>query len=106
MQSNIYNRPCKATKTKIMRKVYQVELSSTQPITDGEDFWMYRGFNTKEEAMTAALVMSKFIPYYKYATEVFVKEYDLVGNRNTINEKIIKRYRLKDESGRVVKVIY
>jgi hypothetical protein len=85
-----------------MKKTYEVELTTTQPITDGEDFWMYRGYITKEEAMSAAEVMSKFFPYYKYATEILVKEYDLIG-KSCQNKKIIKRYKLKEETGRVVK---
>lgn len=84
-------------------KTYQVDLTTTQNIADGEDFWMYRGYRTKEEALQTAEVMSKFFPYYKYPTDILVKEYDLVG-KSCVNEKIIKRYRLKDESGRVVKL--
>lgn len=85
-----------------MKTTYQVELQTTQPFADGEDFWMYRGYYTKEEALSVAEMLSKFIPYYRYATEIIVKEYDLVG-RSCYNERVIKRYRLKDENGRVVK---
>lgn len=88
-----------------MKKTYQVELTTTQPATDGEDFWMYRGFTTKDEAVSVAKVLCKFFPYHKYATEILVKEYDLVG-KCCNNEKIIKRYRLKDENGLVIKGVF
>lgn len=71
-----------------MRKTYQVELTTTQPITDGEDFWMYRGYITKDEALSVAEMLSKFFPYYKYATEILVKEYDLIG-KACHNERIL-----------------
>lgn len=63
---------------------------------------MYRGYTSKDEALSVAETLSKFFPYYKYATEILVKEYDLFGNYCR-NERVIKRYRLKDENGRVVK---
>lgn len=85
-----------------MKQRYQVELTTTQPITDGEDFWMYRGYTTKDEALSVAEVLSKFFPYCKYATEILVKEYDLI-EKCCRNERIIKRYKLKNENGRVVK---
>jgi hypothetical protein len=87
-----------------MRKTYEVELVTSSKNTDPEciDFWMYRGYSTKEEALVAGEVLSKFFPCYKYATEIRVKECDLIG-KTLGNEKIIKRYKLKDEKGKVVK---
>lgn len=85
-----------------MKQTYRVELTTKQPITAGEDFWMYRGYASKDEALSAAEVLSKFFPYFKYATEILVKEYDLI-EKSCRNEKIIKRYKLKNENGQVVK---
>jgi hypothetical protein len=85
-----------------MKQYYDVELSTSQPFADGEDFYMYRGYVSKEEALQVAEMMSKFFPYYKYPTEICVYEYDLVG-KSLQNKRTIKRYRLKDENGRVIK---
>lgn len=85
-----------------MKLYYDVELITSQAFADGENFSMYRGYMDKNEALVVAEIMSKFYPYYKYPTENLVNEYDLVG-KNLHNKKTIKRYRLKDENGRVVK---
>jgi hypothetical protein len=84
-----------------MKKTYEVELITSSEKIEA-DFSMYTGYKTKEEALEAGIILSKFFPYYKYATFIIVKEYDLTG-KVLSNEKIIKRYRLKDEKGRVVK---
>jgi hypothetical protein len=82
---------------------YEVTFTTTQKITDGEDFWMYRGFRKKEDALSVARMLSTFFPYYKYPAVIEVAEYDLI-EKACRNKRIIKRYRLKDENGKVVKV--
>jgi len=84
-----------------VKKHYQVTLITVQPFTEGEDFMMHRGFESKTEAENAAKVLSSFIPYEKYPTTIELEEYDLNGN-TLINKKVIKRYHLKDEDGQIV----
>lgn len=78
-------------------------METTQPITDGEDFYMYRGYKTKEEALNVAKILSTFIPYYKYPTKILVHEFDCYDGKSLVNKRSIKKYSLKDESGHVVK---
>lgn len=85
-----------------MKLYYDVELTTIQPIADGEDFCMYRGYTDKKEALNVAFTLSKFFPHHQYPTQIVVNEYNLVGS-SLMNKRIIKRYRLKDENGRVVK---
>jgi hypothetical protein len=85
-----------------MKHYYEVELITSQAFADGEDYCMYRGYLDKNEALSGAETLSKFYPHYKYPTEIQVNEYDLVA-KDLTNKKTIKRYRLKNEKGRVVK---
>lgn len=93
-------------------KSYQVELVTIQPITQGEDFWMYRGYISKCKALAVAKLLSYFIPYYRYPTQIIVNEYDVFVRKENgkkiyslHNERVIKKYTLKDENNRVVKPI-
>lgn len=81
------------------KKTYQVELTTKQPITEGEDFWMYRGFCDKAKALDIAETLSTFFPYCKYPTEVLVKEYDIDDEEICRNERVIARYKLENEEG-------
>jgi hypothetical protein len=97
VETNLYNH-----KQVKMKLYYDVELITSQTFADGEDFTMYRGYMDKNEALTVASALSKFFPYHKYPTQILVNEYNLVG-KTLLNKRTIKRYRLKDENGRVVK---
>ncbi len=105
-QCLIMQAATKPLNTKAM-KSYEVELTTTQTISNGEDFWMYRGYLSKSRALFVAKLLSQFIPYFKYPTKVIVKEYDVFrGDKNELllsNAQIIKRYSLKNEEGKVVK---
>lgn len=85
-----------------MKHYYDVELITSQPVVDGESFFMYSGYMDKNEALSVAQTLSKFSPHYKYPTEILVNQYDLLG-KTLLNKRTIKRFRLKDENGRVIK---
>ncbi len=58
-----------------LKKWYEVHLTTDQPMTQGEDFWMYRGFEDEKEARTAFQILLSFIPYEKYPATVTLEEY-------------------------------
>lgn len=82
-------------------KCYEVTLTTDQPLLNGEDFWMYRIFDDKEEALKAANTLRSFFPYYKYPSKVVVKEFDLF-DKSMQKERVIYNLSLEDQDGNLV----
>lgn len=84
-----------------MRKVYSVELETTQK--EIEPFWMYRGFGyDKDKAEKCAKLLSTFFPYDEYPTKIFLYEEDEKANGALINKRVLQEYDLKNEDDEIV----
>lgn len=68
------NQGAVLVKEEFVKKSYEVEV---YPLGGEDNMWMYRLYQDKEQALTAAKTISTFIPYVEHPAQVRVIEYNV-----------------------------
>ncbi|EAY26062.1 hypothetical protein [Microscilla marina] len=65
-------------------------------------FFLYKFFNTLEEAKPVFELLKQFIPEPESPTTIFLVRYDREGSG--FKKTVIKTYKLRDQEGKIVKL--